>query len=121
MIKFGDLTSYGDMCCGMSYSGKCTFEGKNVREVLEEIKEYTTNPKNTKFKKINGFGNSDEECGCAWAIHINGCTYLSTWNGGDWWRKQYQGEYDDCEVETVSVNGGWYCAYNFHIKVKGVE
>jgi len=116
MIKIKDLTSHGDMCGGVTYYGDCTLEGKTVKEVLEEIKEYTSNPRNTAFAKIGEFGNSDEGFGCAWGIYINELEYISSWNSS--WRKPYQGEFDDCEVESVRVRGGWYCAYDFYITVK---
>ena len=103
--------------CHDTYTGNCLFEGKSVKEVLQEIKEYTNNTENREFAKIGEFGNSKEPCGNHWEIIINDKEYITS-RGKSWWRKQYQGENDNCEVESITINGGWYCAYDFYIKTK---
>ena len=103
--------------CHDTYIGECQFDGKNVKEVLQEIKEYTNNSKNGKCAKIGEFGNDKNSIGNHWDIIINDKIYISSRSKNSW-RKQYQGEYDNCEVESISVSGGWYCAYDFYIKTK---
>ena len=96
--------------------GYATFEGKTVKEVLNEIKEFT-NGNFISFDKCESFGNNYGPCG-AWGIYINGVPYIGTWNG---WKNKYNGQYDNCKVEKVKISGGWYCAYDFYIITKDLE
>lgn len=117
MIKIINIKGHNEMCGGYSYSGDCVFDGKTVKDVLKEIKEYTNNHPSMSFKKINGYGNDDDGFGNAWKICIEDKVYLNGWLNNHY-DQQYNGEYDNNEVESIKINGGWYCAYDFHIKVK---
>ena len=104
---------HNECCGGYAYSGYATFDGKTVREVLQEIKEYA---KNTGNDIGEGFGKPNKEMGACWGIRINGIPYVGGWAG---WENKYKHEFDDHEVAEVRVNGGWYCFYDFDILTKG--
>lgn len=105
---------HGEMCGGYAYSGYATFDGKTVKDVLEEIKEYAKD-KSADFIG-DGFGNPNHNTlGACWGIKINGIPYVGSWIG---WKNEYKHQFDDYEVESVSVHGGWYCFYDFYIKTK---
>ena len=118
--------SHNEMCGGMSYSGTASFEGKTVKEVLEEIKEFV---KDKDAHYIGeGFGNKESKgCDC-WGIYINyrygfmgghiTKRYVGGWVG---WVNDYNHEYDDYIVTQVDVSGGWYCYYDFTINCKAPD
>ena len=108
MIKL-NVTGHNEMCGGYSYSGKASFEGKTVKDVLEEIREYAKNSGNDIG---DGFGKLGRNFGSCWGIRINGVRYVGDWCG---WKNEYNHEYDDENVVEVRVNGGWYCFYDFDI------
>ena len=116
MIKLENLQGHNDMCGGYSYSGKASFEGKTVAEVLSEIKEFA---KNRDAKYIgDGFGNPEQDfCNC-WGIRINDIPYVGGWIG---WKNEYHGEYDEERVTEVRISGGWYCFYDFYILCEETE
>lgn len=92
--------------------GHFNFEGKTVKEVLEEIKEFTNNS-NIHFRKIEDYGNNDSDFDCdAWSITIDRIDYLGCWSN---WVNKYKGQLDNKKVKEVKVSGGWYCAYDFEI------
>lgn len=114
MISFDNLKSSNDMCGGMSYHGYAEFEGKTVKDVLEEIKEhlkgggcYLDAGKEGKWGKLG------ISFGAAWSIKINGKLYLYTWLGDN--KMIYDHSLDDAEVTYLEVDGGWYCDYNYNI------
>ena len=81
MIKL-NTTGHNDICGGYAYSGTASFDGETVREVLEEIKEYTKDKEAAYLGE--GFGNPySKGCNC-WAISINGKIYLSEWAEPKW-------------------------------------
>lgn len=109
MIKL-DVVGHNEMCGGYGYSGYASFDGKTVKEVLEEIKEFV------KDKEAHylgdGFGNPESKnCDC-WRIRIGDKIYLSNWCGD---KSNYHHEYDKRRVQKIRVDGGWYCYYNFDI------
>lgn len=100
---------HNECCGGYAYSGYATFDGKTVREVLEEIREYAKDAGNDIGE---GFGKPNKKLGACWGIRINGIPYVGGWAG---WKNEYQHQFDDCRVIKVLVEGGWYCFYDFHI------
>lgn len=113
MIQIINVKTHAEICSGLTYSGNVLFEGETVKEVLEEIKQYTNGKAGgMKFMKIDDFGNDDEHGSNAWAITINHIPYIGGWLG---WENKYHGEFDNLKVKSVNVNGGWYCAYDFNI------
>jgi len=112
MIKL-EVQGHNDICGGYSYDGYASFEGKTVKEVLEEIKEYA---KDRSAEYIGeGFGNKNSPgCDC-WGIKINDIPYVGGWVG---WENGYNHEFDNETVDKIKVYGGWYCFYNFLIYTK---
>lgn len=110
MIKLNNVVGHNDMCGGYSYSGKVSFEGTTVAEVLEEIKEFANNKQAHYIG--DGFGNPESKICDAWGIRINDIPYVGDWAG---WKNEYRGEYDEEKVIEVRVSGGWYCFYDFDI------
>ena len=108
MIKLENLKRVDTLCAGATYVGKASFEGKTVREVLEEIKEYSKDKDGGDLGY--GFGNPNEHWG--WEIEINDHILLSNWIGH---KPEFTYKYDDLKVISVEVDGGWYSYYNFHI------
>ena len=113
MIKLENLTLHDEMCGGASYSGKVMFDGKTVKEVLEEIKEFAKDKQAQYIGK--GFGNPLSKGVDCWGIRINDKNYVGGWAG---WKENYDHEYDNSEVERIVISGGWYCFYDFHIITK---
>ena len=107
-----NLKGHNEMCGGYSYSGEASFYGANVREVLEEIKEFASESGNDIGE---GFGKPGKHMGACWGIKINDIPYVGGWAG---WKNEYKHQFDDYEVEKVSVYGGWYCFYDFYIYTK---
>ena len=108
MIKL-NVSGHNEMCGGYAYSGTASFEGKTVKEVLEEIREFA---KNTGNDIGEGFGKPGKDSGAAWEITINRQVYVSGWIGHE---PTYNHEYDDAIVKKIRVDGGWYCFYDFDI------
>jgi hypothetical protein len=109
MIRLDNLKGHNEMCGGYSYSGYATFEGRTVKEVLEEIREYA---KNTGNDIGEGFGKKGKDMGACWGIRINDIPYVGGWVG---WKNEYDHSLDDAIVKEVHVHGGWYCFYDFDI------
>lgn len=109
-----DVKGHPDMCGGYGYSGVASFEGKTVKDVLEEIKEYAKDKEASYLGE--GFGNPKSNCCDCWAIRINGDTYLSEWAEPKW-RTHIDdiNNYLDLKVKEIKVDGGWYCFYDFNI------
>ena len=98
---------------GLSYDGFVLFDGKTVKEVLDEIRQYSTeHPANYLG---DGFGNPSHKHD-AWEIRINGVTYWSAWSGHSC--QKYDHKLDNLIVKKIEVNGGWYCFYDFDIITK---
>ena len=115
MIKV-NVTGHNDICGGYSYSGEASFDGKTVKEVLEEIKEFVKDKSAADIG--DGFGNPERDfCSC-WGITINSIPYVGNWAG---WENKYNHEFDNYIVTKVEVNGGWYCFYDFDIKCEKKE
>ena len=112
MIKL-NVKGHEEMCGGYAYSGTASFDGRTVKEVLEEIREYAKNVGNDIGE---GFGKPGKELGAAWEIRINGKIYLTCWCGH---KPTYNHENDNDIVEKVKVDGGWYCFYDFDIYTRG--
>jgi len=100
------------MCAGYNYNGYASYDGRTVKEVLEEIKEYSKDKGNYIG---DGFGNPKSHHGNAWGIRINDIPYVGNWCG---WENKYNHQYDNWIVTKVRVNGGWYCFYDFNIECK---
>ena len=110
MIKL-NVTGHNEMCGGYAYSGIASFDGKTVKEVLDEIREYAKD-KNARYLG-DGFGNpKSNNCDC-WKIQINGKTYWNCWNNTIC--LPYNKALDNLKVKQVRVDGGWYCFYDFDI------
>lgn len=119
MIRIVKTGECGEMCGGMAYRGYAEFDGKTVREVLDEIREYarTGACKPTK----NGWGNPEWEykpCG-GWSVSVDGKLVASGW--ANRWEPEYDGSKDNAKVKRISIYGGWYCDYDFNIVTKGDE
>ena len=115
MIELKNLTKRNECCGGLSYHGTAEFQGTTVKEVLEEIKEFS---KGVADDIGEGFGTPNKHMGAAWGIYVNDVPYLGDWNG---WRNKYRHEYDDEKVLEVKVDGGWYCFYDFRIVSEKTE
>ena len=111
-----NLKGHNELCGGYSYSGEASFSGTTVKEVLEEIKEFVKG-KDAGYIG-DGFGNKDKTFCSSWGIRINEIPYVGNWAG---WKNKYGHQFDDYEVEKVSVDGGWYCFYDFYIITKDKE
>lgn len=109
MIKL-DLKS----CSDGSY-GKASFNGKTVKEVLEEIKEYSqqewANYLGDDFGRLNGNKGF-------WSINVDNKIYKSSWPSDLRNKNLYHNENDNDEVSYIEVNGDYYCWYNFNIYTK---
>ncbi len=110
-----NVKGHNEMCGGYAYSGHATFEGRTVKDVLQEIREFS---KNEQAQYLgDGFGNPNiEQTGNCWKIRVNNKTYLSGWLNDN--IIEYRHEDDEKEVEMITVNGGWYCFYDFDIYTK---
>lgn len=112
-----NVEGHSDMCGGYSYSGLASFEGKTVKEVLDEIREFAKD-KGAHYLG-DGFGNPNSNSCDAWCISIDGITYWNNWVEQSWIKYDtYDGSLDNLLVEKISVHGGWYCFYNFDIYTK---
>ena len=108
------VEGHSSMCSGYEYSGFASFEGKTVKEVLDEIREFTKD-KNAHYLG-DGFGNPDSDSCDAWCIRIDGVTYWNSWLKRSWETYgTYDNSLDDLHVDRIEVCGGWYCFYNFEI------
>lgn len=115
-----NIEGHNDMCGGYSYSGTASFEGKTVKEVLDEIREYAKD-KDAHYLG-DGFGNPKSNNSDAWRIEIDGVIYWNSWVPSNWETyKKYTNELDNLYVDKIIVNGGWYCFYNFEIITKKEE
>ncbi len=72
MIKL-NVQGHNDMCGGYSYSGQVSFDGKTVKEVLDEIREYAKD-KDAHYLG-DGFGNPESKSCDAWRIRIDDIIY----------------------------------------------
>ena len=99
---------HNEMCGGYSYTYKVLCDTNTAEDVLEEIKEYTSQDR--QFKRKGEFGCNDN--GGAWGIYINHKVYISTWLGQE---PNYDPEDLKKEVKYVYGSGGWYCAIDFDI------
>ena len=108
-------SGHNEMCSGYSYDYEVKYSGHILKEVLEEIKEFTNNDK--RFVKIDEYGYAPNiSCG-AWAIYIDNKIYKSAWNKQSW-HKYYTDEIAYQPVASVKGRGGWYCAIDFYITLK---
>lgn len=112
MIKL-NVKGHNDICAGYCYSGTASFSGRTVKEILDEIREYSKD-KHAKYLG-DGFGNPNIEWG-AWSISINGKTYWNCWLNKE--THQYTHDLDNLLVDKIEVDGGWYCFYDFYISTK---
>lgn len=109
-----NVKGHSEMCAGYSYSGTASFEGKTVKEVLDEIREFAKD-KNAHYLG-DGFGNPNSNNCDAWRIKIDGITYWNSWIVQKWDKLDvYTNDMDNLEVKEIRVNGGWYCFFNFSI------
>lgn len=109
-----NIAGHSGMCGGYEYSGLASFEGRTVKEVLNEIREFAKD-KDAHYLG-DGFGNPNSNSCDAWCIRIDGITYWNAWAPQSWnTYKTYDGSLDDLLVDKVSVHGGWYCFYDFDI------
>ena len=116
MIKL-DVKGHNDMCGGYAYSGTALFEGKTVKEVLDEIREFSKDAQASYLG--DGFGNPNSNGTDAWQIAINGVIYWTSWIVQKWDNVAiYTKDMDNLEVKEIKVNGGWYCFYDFDIITK---
>jgi len=116
MIRL-NVKGNNDMCGGYSYSGQVSFDGKTVKEVLDEIREYAKD-KDAKYLG-DDFGNPNSN-GCdAWCIKIDDIVYWNGWAPQSWVKYGvYDHSLDNLIVKNVKVHGGWYCFYDFEITTK---
>ena len=102
-----------------SHDYKITYTSKTVREVLEEIKEYTNHDK--RFGRLREFGHPESpRFGNCWVIYINNKIYLSCWVGESpdnlsLYKEMYDEADLDKKVSFITGNGGWYCGININI------
>lgn len=114
MIRIDNLKGHNEMCGGYAYGGYASFDGKTVKEVLEEIREfYSTNACETYDEQGRLWGKKGKDFAGAWGIKINDIPYLGTWIG---WENEYNHQFDDLCVKSVFADGGWFCSYNFYIE-----
>lgn len=113
-----NVEGHNEMCGGYSYSGTALFEGKTVKEVLDEIREFAKDKH--AYCLGDGFGNPDSpKFGGAWMITIDGIIYWNGWIPQKWWKfGTYSKELDNIEVKEIKVHGGWCCFYDFEIITK---
>ncbi len=116
MIEIIDVEAHNTMCGGMTYLGTASFEGRTVKEVLDEIREFSKN--NNANYLGDGFGNSDNK-NDAWSISIDDNIYWSSWVNVK--PKEYNHTLDDLEVEKINIDGGWHSFYNFNIYTKSYK
>lgn len=90
------------------HTGIAEFEGITLKEVLEEIKQFSQGKGCASLG--DGFGSGGHE---AWRITINGVTYWSAWQGDQC--KKYDKALDNEVVSKVLVRGGWYSFWDFNI------
>lgn len=101
-------------CSSGGYYGFADFEGKTVKDVLEEIKDFAKNKQALYIGE--GFGNPKANAfGICWGIRINNIGYVSGWLGA---KNEYHHELDNCIVKKVEISGGWYCFYDFYIYIE---
>ena len=88
-------------CGGGYYSGTASYEGKTVKEVLQEIKQYFQDKGNPWTDNSYYF------------VSIDGYTVI----GYDYWsRGEYDPKRDDEKiVDHVNVVGGFWADFNFKI------
>lgn len=105
------------ICGGYAYSGFASFEGKTVKDVLDEIREFSKD-KQARYLG-DGFGNPNSNGTDAWQIKINGTIYWTSWIVQKWDNiGTYTKDMDTLEVKEIRVDGGWYCFYDFNIITK---
>ena len=91
-------SGHNEMCGGYSYDYEVKYSGHTLKEVLEEIKEFTNNDK--RFVKIDEYGYAPNvSCG-AWAIYIDNKIYKSAWIKQPW-HKYYTDEITYQHVASV--------------------
>ena len=116
MIKL-NVQGHDDMCGGHSYDGYASFEGKTVKEVLDEIREFAKD-KDAHYLG-DGLGNPNSNSCDAWCIRIDDVVYWNSWVKNSWnTYKEYHSILDDLLVDKIFVHGGWYCFYDFEIYTK---
>ena len=116
MIRL-NVVGHDDICGGYSYSGPVSFDGKTVKEVLDEIREFAKD-KDAQYLG-DGFGNSSSDSCDAWCIKIDEITYWNSWVEQSWNKYgTYDSSLDNLLVDKVVVHGGWYCFYDFEIFTK---
>ena len=116
--------THPEMCSGESNSYKIVFDAINptVKDVLQEIKEYTN--KDSMFQYLaDGYGCKDNRCCGCWGIYIDNKIFISGWAGEDrknpnTWKDFYEGNQQE-EVISCYGDGGWYCGINFYITTGG--
>ena len=107
-----NVEEHNDICGGCSYSGTANFDGKTVKEVLEEIREFA---KDEGTYISEGFGNPSKHFASCWSIEINGVKYVGGQCG---WKNEYKHQFDNWVVTKIKVSGGWYSFYDIHIECK---
>lgn len=94
-----------------------SFDGKTVKEVLNEIREFSKD-KNAEYLG-DGFGNPNLKCGDNWGIYIDDVTYWGSWlTPNNLPHQKYSLTFDDKKVDKIEIDGGWYCFYDFRIYTK---
>ena len=107
-----EKSGHPEICSGYSYSYEVKYSGHYLKDVLQEIKEFTNNDKS--FKQIDEYGYSPNVICGAWAIYINDKIYKSAWNPQPW-DKYFTDEITNQTVRSVRGEGGWYSAIDFYI------
>ena len=116
MIKL-NISGHNGMCAGYEYSGLASFDGKTVKEVLNEIKEFAKD-KDAHYLG-DGFGNPNSKSCNAWCIKVDGITYWDSRAPQSWNTYGiYDRSLDSVLVNKVLVHIGWYCFYDFEIYTK---
>ena len=64
-----EIAEHNDLCGGLSYTYHVEYKSKVVKDLIEEIKEYTASDE--RFRKVGSFG-CDPAHNCNdWSIYIN--------------------------------------------------
>lgn len=120
MLNLDNLVWHGNVQ-QPSESGYATFNGTNLKEVLDEIREYS---KDKKCYDIgDGFGNPNYSYkdfgGGAWEIYIDEVPYWSCYSEANC--KKYDSSLDDIKVKEIWVDGFWYSWGFFWIKTENEQ
>ena len=114
-INEGELKKCDAMCGGATYVGHAKYDGETVKEVLDEIREFTKDKRAAYLG--DDFGNpivSKYSAYSGWAVYINDDCYWSGWMNVQ--AKKYNKSLDKWIVDDVFIDGGWYSYYDFTIR-----